>query len=236
MSRFSELFLILFLSTAICSAPLHAQSKDTSGIKKDNAAFLEDKSVKNEIGFDMIFFLNLFRQNYEPVPATLFSFNYNRELTDNYSFRSTIGLGYTNYSIKTDTMPSLKNLIVQEDLKFGLAMKKGYKRWTLYFGADWEFQHGYTKEQSSGPVTNVVSITENTTKVFMTGPGPFCGLIFFINPRVSLNIEANANFLYSHSTDQTTNALHDELNSKREIKGFTTVYNIPQTLFLNFKF
>jgi len=228
MRYFSFLISVLFFSQ-----PLLAQGNeddtDKTGIK-----IYEDKTVKNEIGFDMFFFLNLFRQQYEGQPSTVFKLVYNRELNDKISLRTELGSGYTNNNYKKDTLPTLHSLIVEENLKLGIAWKKQvYRGFQFYYGLDIEFQYGYSKEQQNQSGNDVL---DNINTVYLIGPGPFVGLIVYLNPRVSLSIESNLNFVYSNDKAVTRDGVHPELNSTTTTKGFTTTYITPQNIFLSIKF
>ncbi|HTL80607.1 MAG TPA: hypothetical protein VL651_02820 [Bacteroidia bacterium] len=215
---------------------MKAEIRDTlKGVDQNNS--IEDNSVSNEVGFDMAFFLNIFRSQYEPTVSTLFSLSYNRELSEKYELRSTFGMGYADFTTQSLNQPSLLTKNNQEDFKIGLARKTPcYKRWVFYYGVDWEFQNGFASEQSLTIVGADQCIMTNTTRLLLTGPGPFSGLIFFINPRISLNIESNLNFVYTKNADQSDYTVHPEMNTSLTSKGFTSEFTIPQSLFLNIKF
>ena len=224
-------FLII-LSFHSC---VFAQKADTSKGNKTAAVMYEDKTVKNEIGFDMFVFLSILKIYYMGEPSTIFSIGYNRELHDNIILRTTIGSGYLNNVVKSDSVPSLRTLNVLENLDIGIAWEKeAFHRCQFYFGADLEFQYGHNRQQQLTSFKNNVQVYTNN--IFMTKPGPFLGLVFYINPRLSVNIESNLNFVYNLNTSKTVDAEHPELNSNQSIKGFNTTYTIPHTIFLNMKF
>jgi hypothetical protein len=214
---------------------LSAQSATKQNNAKDSLHFIEDKTVKNEIGFDMFYFLNIFRQNFEGQPSSVFSLSYNRELSDKIALRSTLGFGYTDYKSKTNTTPFVKTKVIETIFRTGIAWEKpGFRRWKLYYGVDLEFQYGFNNYQQFVPAVN--SVEDNITENFMIGPGPFAGVVFYINPRIALSIESNMNFVYSNDSSRIIDSAHPEMNSSTGTKGFTTTYITPQNIFLSVKF
>jgi hypothetical protein len=226
---------LFFFSFLLIGINVFAQSEGVKKNAKDSIAFIEDKTAKNEIGFDMFYFLNIFRQNFEGEQSSVFTFTYNRELTEKTVLRTTIGAGYTNYVTTANGIPPLKTSIVETIFREGIAWeKKSFRRWKLYYGADLEFQYGCNNFQQFTSANN--SISENLSTTFMIGPGPFLGLILYINPRISFSIEGNMNFVYSNNTSKVNNPAHPELNSFNTTKGFTTTFITPQNIFLSVKF
>jgi len=227
---FYSLLIVLIVQSCV-----FAQKVDTSKIKKAPEISFEDKTVKNEIGFDMFYFLNLFRNNFESPASSIFAVSYNRELSDKISLHTTLGSGYSNNVSIADSTPSLRVINVLENLKAGVAWEKElFKRCQFYYGADLEFQYGHGKEQQLTPFKN--NTKDYISNIFMIGPGPFLGFVFYFNPRVSVNIESNLNFIYSINTTKTVDVDHPELNSKYTIKGITTTFMTPQNVFLNIRF
>ncbi|HET6993139.1 MAG TPA: hypothetical protein VFJ43_17525 [Bacteroidia bacterium] len=229
MKNIFLLIIFLFFNRAMFAQSMVRQST------KDSLHFIEDKTVKNEFGFDMFYFLNIFRQNFEGQPSSVFSISFNRELSDKIALRTTLGAGYTNYKSNTNAIPTLKTKVVETIFRTGIAWEKpGFRRWKLYYGADLEFQYGFNNYQQYAATVN--SVEDNITENFILGPGPFAGLIFYINPRISLSIESTINFVYSNSSSRVVDSAHPEMNTNTNTKGFTTTYITPQNMFLNIKF
>lgn len=222
--------IIFVVILIVCG--LHCQTFSQNKSDTSMLPDYDDQSVKNEIGFDMFYFVNLFR-NYEGQGASLFTIAYNRELSERISLRSTIGLGYTNTKyIYQDTIAPLKTIVKAIDIKSGISWSvPTYRRWQFYYGADIEFQYGYTKQEMYSQ-----GINENVDKVFSLGPGPFLGLLLYLNPRVSLSIESNMNFLYSKNTSAINYSNSPDKNTTSVTKGFTTVFTKPQNVYLSIKF
>ena len=230
MKKILTLLAILIFSHSI----LFAQIDSTKALK--HPTFYEDKTVNNEIGFDMYYFLSIFKAYFAPEPSNIFSISYNRDLTEKISLRTTVGLGYQNVLNKQDTLPSLTTINRSVNLKVGIAWnQKLFGRWQAYYGCDVEYQYWYDVEQQLTKYPN--NINNYINNGYMIGAGPFMGLTLFINPRVSLSIEANIHFFYNLSIEKNIDNEHPDLNSHiTDNKGFTTVFAVPQNIFLNIKF
>jgi len=195
----------------------------------------EDDSVKNETGFDLFYFINLFRSQFEVGNANIFTVNEERDLSRNRSLRIVLSGGYTNTRVKQDTLPDLQTVYVGGDLKVGYAWKtKFFHRWQLYGGVDWDFQYGYNKLQQLVELND--GVTDDITRNWQSGPGPFAGLKFLINPRISLSTESDLNMVYLYTNTRTIHALHPELNTNYLYRGVTTVFTVPHNIYLNIKF
>jgi len=165
----------------------------------------------------------------------MFSIGYNRDLSDKIVLRTTLGSGYSNNIVRSDSIHSLRTLDVLENLYLGVAWEKEvFKRCQFYYGVDLECQYGHSKEQELTAFKN--NVQEFTNNVFLLGPGPFLGIVFYINQRLSVNIESNLNFVYNSNTTKIVDVDHPELNSNQTIKGFSTTFTIPHTIFLNIRF
>lgn len=227
-------YMVLPLLGILMLAATTARAQDTP-VKSGNNGFTEDKSVHNEIGFDMLYFVNIFHDYYESSSSTIFTLAYNRDLAENLTLRLTLGSGFTNLNFKQDTLPGERNKIIEELLFAGLEWDSPvYHRWQLYYGADMQFQYGYTLTENVDPQTH--TIQDVTDIDWQTGPGPFFGLIFYINPRVSISTETYLNFIYLSEKNTITGSTDPADDSSFRRYGWNTVFTIPNNLFLNIKF
>jgi hypothetical protein len=232
MKKILCFLFIIFLSVYSC---LYAQTDSLKINKKAAPSFVDDKDAKNEMGFDMSYFLSLFKSLQTAEPSNIFSVQYNRDLSEKITLRTTLGLGYQNLNNKQDTLPSLNSKDFQCFIRVGLAWeKKIYGRWQIYYGADIEYQLGNSSEQQLTQYANDINIY--TDKYYEIGAGPFLGLTLFLNSKVSLNIETNLHFFYSDSREDNVNLERPALTNHTDIKGMTTSFYVPQDIFLNMKF
>jgi len=204
-------------------------------MKKAHPSFVDDKDSKNEMGFDLYYFITLFKTQLTSEPSNIFSVQYNRDLSEKITLRTTLGLGYQNTNNKQDTLPSLNDKEFECEIRAGLAWeKKIYGRWQIYYGVDIEYQNGTSRTQQLTQYPNDINIYTN--KYNEIGAGPFLGLTLFLNSRVSFNIETNLHFFYSDSRQDNVNLERPSLSNHTYTKGVTTFFYVPQDLFLNMKF
>ncbi len=227
--------LTIYLVTLLLIG-FHHTSFGQMAAKRDTAQF-EDRGVKSEMGFDMYYFLNIFRQHYEGMAATVFTVEYNRDLNDKITLRTSVGAGFNSNQIKEDTLTPLNSKTIEGILRGGIAWEKdSYKRWQYYYGVDFSFQYGYNSNEQSTTVKNTTYISNNIQNSYRFGPGPFLGLVFFLNPRVSLSLESYMNFMYNYDQTKIVDESGENKTSVITNKGFVTSFTTPQNIFLNIKF
>ncbi|MBI4929475.1 MAG: hypothetical protein HY841_01845 [Bacteroidetes bacterium] len=213
----------LFLCSTLIFISLFcfAQQKDSANI---DSAFL-----KNETGIDMVFFLNLMRNQWEPSNTTLFVFSYDRWLSQKNALRFTWGIGYYNIEGKQDTFPLLKNENSNNFLKAGFNREQRIdKRWLFYYGSDLVYAFGVIKYQLGNLTSGVITTTEKN-KYY--GPSPFMGIRFEVNPHISFTTETYANLFFVNKENRQVNDKFPEQNTSSETTGFSIAYFIPQNIF-----
>lgn len=218
-----KILCIIFISSSLIS---FAQKKDS----------LENKTnyLKNEVGFDMIFFLNLFRNQWEPSNTTELIVNYQRWISPENALRITWGIGYYNNRVKQDTLPLLSSKNSNNIIAIGFKHEQRMsKHWLFFYGSDLAFEYDFTQSQQG---TNLTGVATTTDKNIYYGPAPFMGIIFEVNSRVSFSTETNANFFFSNKESKTENDKSPAQNTSLTTTGFNLSYILPQNIFMKIKF
>jgi hypothetical protein len=214
--------ILLFLS---CSLSGYAQIDSLNN----------GKEHKNELGIDMIYFLNVFRNQYEQANENTMVFAYDHHLNHERIFRFYLSLGIIQQSVKQDTLPAIK------DLQTDLIAFPGYgteqhinKHWAYFYGGQLKIENAMGKSTTADD--GKAGATEQYFSNWFLGPSGYAGIKYLINNRISLQIESDIYFTYSTSISKTTNSRFPETNTTYKTTGYNTEYKIPKTILLNFSF
>jgi|ERR1035437_1456256 hypothetical protein len=218
-----KILCIIFISASTIS---FAQKKDS----------LESKTsyLKNEVGFDMVFFLNLFRNQWEPSNTTELILNYERWISPENALRLTWGAGYYNNRVKQDTLPMLSSKNSNNIIAIGFKHEQRLsKKWLFFYGSDLAFEYDFTQSQQG---TNSAGVVTTTDKNIYYGPAPFMGITFEVNSRVSFSTETNVNLFFSSKETKEENDKFPLQNISSTTSGFGLAYLLPQNIFMKIKF
>ncbi len=203
-------------------------------IEKKDSLSGNKSFYKNELGIDMVFFLNLFRNQYEVTNTTQLFINYDRWIAPKTAIRCVVGFGFNNNQVKQDTLPLLSGKTSNIIIKIGLRREQRIsKRWLFYYGCDLAYENDLSSSQIGDYTSGVVT---TTIRNVYYGPSPFMGVRFEINSRISFTTETNANLFFYNKENIKENDKFPVQNATTTTKGFGLEYIIPQNIYLKVKF
>jgi hypothetical protein len=214
--------LFLFFLSPLFS---FAQGSDTSGTK----------SHKNEFGLDMIYFLNIFRNQWEPVNENTMVFAFDHHLKKDRFVRMYLSTGLVKFTTRPDTGALTHN--VQTDLialpGFGW---EGHvnKRWSYFYGLQARVENASGKDIRGDARYGGVQTTYFSN--WYLGPSAFTGVSLHVNERISFQVEMDINFIYYHTREGFANEKFPEQDYENNEIGFSTQYFVPRTILLNYAF
>jgi hypothetical protein len=223
MKNFYCAFFILFPAFAFCGET----PQDTSHSEKEK--------YRNEFGLDMIYFLNIFRNQYEQANENTMVFAFDRHLSHEHIVRFFLSTGYVKYTTKPDTGAAQHN--VQTDLialpGFGWEKHIG-KRWAYFYGLQAKIENAMGKDVRGDNRYGGIQTTYFSNWFY--GPSAFSGVKLLVNERISFQLEMDVSFVFYSNVSGFTNEKFPAQNYSTSITGFSTEYIIPKTILLNFKF
>ena len=215
------LFILLFASTLNGFAQV------------DSLKHVDER--RNELGLDMIYFLNLFRNQYEQPNENTMVFSYDHHLSHEHIFRFYLSLGIIQQTVKQDTLPAKKDIQTDFIAFPGYGSERHInKHWAYFYGGQLKIENAMGKSTTDDDGTT--GATEQYFSNWFVGPSGYAGIKYLINNRISLQIESDIYFTYSFSKSITTNSRFPATNTKYTTTGYNTEYSIPKTILLNFSF
>jgi hypothetical protein len=219
MNRF-----LFFLLLSPCFS--FAQSDSTHSGKKE---------YRNEFGLDMVYFLNIFRNQWEPVNENTMVFAFDRHLEHEHILRFFLSTGLVKYTTRPDTGAAMHNQ--QTDLialpGFGWEKHIG-KRWACFYGLQAKIENASGKDVRGDNRYGGIQTTYFSN--WYMGPSAFTGVKLCVNERISFQLEMNISFIYYHTLEGFSNEKFPNQDYENSVTGFSTEYIVPRTILLNYAF
>ena len=216
------LFCIVgFFHSTVLANTFHSDSTETS-------------LLKFEAGFDMFFFLNVFRRTYSPeIETPIFSFTIIHHLEPEIEMRVIAGMGKLDYTIQNNSLPSNSSNTTSYRFRFGLEKEVFCNnRWMFFYGADMFFNKDLIQTiQPSG--SEIITDNQNNTSY---GIVPLAGVKYFITPRIILSTEMDFYISYFYNSDNSSYKINPKENSSLLSHGFNTSFFPPNDINLLFIF
>lgn len=223
MKFFSSLILACFV------LPCFAHEGDADSTHADK------KEHRNEFGLDMIYFLNIFRNQYEPSNENTMVFAFDRHLQHEHIVRFFLSAGFVKSNTKEDTVPLVSNR--QSDLialpGFGWERHAG-RRWAYFYGVQAKIENAAGRDVRGDNNTSGLQTTSFSNWYY--GPSAFTGLKFRFNDRISIQTEMDIGFIFYNTSNSFRNEKYPSQDYATTVNGFSTEYILPRTILLNFTF
>ncbi len=220
----SLLFLCVFLS-----------AQDEVERKKQHEFGLNITSLaKNFIAFNS--------ENLDPVPYVFkYKFiNTNSQTNKVNAMRLALGLNVSQ-NIINEGFLTLKEKTTNLFFIWGFERQHRIsKRWGLISGFDIVSSFDRTKIFEINPFSSEEERELSQIKTFRFGCGPFIGMQFFINDRITLTTESTLYLFYKNEENNFANNLpfpiSEPLGDDVSSSGFEAVLEAPVAIFMHFRF
>ena len=195
----------------------------------------QKKECKNEFGLDMIYFLNLFRQQFEQANENTMVFAFDHHLKKERIIRFFLSTGFSSYKTKQDTGNAIYNKQTEIIALPGFGWEKHISHhWAYFYGLQAKVQNEYSSDLRGD--NNNVGVQKTYSNNWFYGPSGFAGIKFVINSRISIQTEMDIAFIFHNEKTGFTNEKFPSQNNSTTVTGYNTEYIIPKTILLNFMF